>query len=214
VVDQPSKLQLPIVVVVVVVAVASPAGPVQFVAVALGAALQYMCLVAVLELLWLRGQPRSLLLHSPSRHLDDADQQHHPPAARASGEVCTHTGVRPKKICGALPLLTLSRSSSTMSWVISTCMACSGGETASLDSKSWSGAPTRVMPPVGSSAVAMMGLWSIVSMRSGSRCEARTRMLSREAMHGESTQALERRASSADGYDAEGPSLRLLAAGV
>jgi hypothetical protein len=52
-----------------------------------------------------------------------------------------------------------------MSWVISTCMACSGGETTSLDSMSWSGAPTRVMPPVGSSAVAMMGCWSIVSMK-------------------------------------------------
>jgi hypothetical protein len=50
-----------------------------------------------------------------------------------------------------------------MSWVKSTCMACIGGESASLDSMSRSGAPTRAMPPGGSSVVAMMGCWSIVS---------------------------------------------------
>ncbi|KAH7390782.1 hypothetical protein DE146DRAFT_142905 [Phaeosphaeria sp. MPI-PUGE-AT-0046c] len=102
----------------------------------------------------------------------------------------THTGVRPKDICGALPLLTLSRSSSTISCVMSSCMACIGGEWVSLDSMSLSGAPTRAMPPAGSSAVAMMGCWSDVSKRGGSRCQARTRMPLRVAMHGESTQAL------------------------
>jgi hypothetical protein len=44
-----------------------------------------------------------------------------------------------------------------MSWAMSTCMACSGGELASLSSMSWSGAPMRAMPRVGSSVVAMVG---------------------------------------------------------
>jgi hypothetical protein len=45
-----------------------------------------------------------------------------------------------------------------MSWVISTCMACTGVDLASLDPKSLSGAPTRAMPPVGSSAVPMVSV--------------------------------------------------------
>jgi hypothetical protein len=77
-----------------------------------------------------------------------------------------------------------------MSWVKSTCMACIGVEEASLDSISLSGAPVRAMPPAGSRAVAIVGCWSPVWKRGGSRCEARTRLLSEEAMHGESTQAL------------------------
>jgi hypothetical protein len=52
-----------------------------------------------------------------------------------------------------------------MSWVRSTCMACSGGELVSLDSMSRSGAPTRAMPPGGSSVVAMMGYGSNVSQK-------------------------------------------------
>lgn len=70
----------------------------------------------------------------------------------------THTGVRPKRSCGSFPLLTLSRSSSTMSWVISTCMACIGVVLESLAPMSLSGAPTRAMPPEGSRSVAMMVL--------------------------------------------------------
>jgi hypothetical protein len=45
-----------------------------------------------------------------------------------------------------------------MSWVISTCMACTGVDLASLDPRSLSGAPTRAMPPVGSSAVPMVSV--------------------------------------------------------
>ena len=59
-------------------------------------------------------------------------------------------------ICGDFPLLTLSRSSSTMSWVMSTCMACTGGCLPSLSPASLSGAPTRAMPPEESIEVAML----------------------------------------------------------
>ncbi|KAH7086604.1 hypothetical protein FB567DRAFT_550083 [Paraphoma chrysanthemicola] len=45
-----------------------------------------------------------------------------------------------------------------MSCVISTCMACIGGELASLAPMSPSGAPTRAMPPVGSSDVPMVSV--------------------------------------------------------
>jgi hypothetical protein len=79
-----------------------------------------------------------------------------------------------------------------MSWAMSTCMACTGGDEASLVSMSRSGAPIRAMPPVGSRAAAMLSCYSTVSKRGGSRCEARTRLLSAEAMHRESTQALSR----------------------
>jgi hypothetical protein len=95
-----------------------------------------------------------------------------------------------------------------MSWVMSTCMACTGVVLESLNPTSLSGAPTRAMPPVGSREVAILELlaaWLI--QRGGTRCEARTRMLLGEAMHGESTQALSG-ASSAAGYEARGPSQR------
>lgn len=58
VVDEADEFEL------VAVTVGSAAGFVQFVAMRLGAALQYVSLVAVLELLWLGGQP-ALLLPSP-----------------------------------------------------------------------------------------------------------------------------------------------------
>lgn len=43
-----------------------------------------------------------------------------------------------------------------MSWVMSTCMAWTGVHLASLNAMSPSGAPTRAMPPVGSSCAAML----------------------------------------------------------
>jgi hypothetical protein len=43
-----------------------------------------------------------------------------------------------------------------MSWAMSTCMACTGGRLSSLSRASLSGAPTRAMPPVGRSEVAML----------------------------------------------------------
>jgi hypothetical protein len=73
----------------------------------------------------------------------------------ALGVALEPTGVRPKRICGGFPLLRLSRSSSTRSWVMSTCMAWIGVGLASLDPMSPSGAPSRAMPPVGSREVAM-----------------------------------------------------------
>jgi hypothetical protein len=93
-----------------------------------------------------------------------------------------------------------------MSWVMSTCMACIGVVLRSLNPTSLSGAPTRAMPPGESSEVAMLVLLAVwLIERGGTRCEARTRMLLGEAMHGESTQALSG-ASSAAGFEAEGPS--------
>lgn len=79
-----------------------------------------------------------------------------------------------------------------MSWVISTCMACTGVVLASLDPMSLSGAPWRAMPPEGSMVVAMGGVWRTTSKRCATRCESRTQMSSREPMHGESTQAVDR----------------------
>jgi hypothetical protein len=90
-----------------------------------------------------------------------------------------------------------------MSWVMSTCMACTGVVLESLNPTSLSGAPTRAMAPVGSNEVAILeslAAWFIE--RGGTRCEARTRMLLGGAMHGESTQALSG-ASSAAEYEAE-----------
>jgi hypothetical protein len=90
-----------------------------------------------------------------------------------------------------------------MSWVMSTCMACTGVVLGSWNPTSLSGAPTRAMPLEGSNEVAILVLlaaWLIE--RGGTRCEARTRMLLGEAMHGASTQALSG-ASSAAGYEAE-----------
>jgi hypothetical protein len=81
--------------------------------------------------------------------------------------VCTHTGVRPKIICGGFPLLALCRSSSTMSWVMSTCMACTGGCLPSLSPASLSGAPTRAMPPEGSIEVAMLVSLAVCIMERG-----------------------------------------------
>jgi hypothetical protein len=52
-----------------------------------------------------------------------------------------------------------------MSWAKSTCMACSGGELASLSSMSRSGAPTRAMPRVRRCAVAMVGVESKVALQ-------------------------------------------------
>lgn len=56
-----------------------------------------------------------------------------------------------------------------MSWVMSTCMACTGGRLSSLSPASLSGAPTRAMPPGGSSEVAMFVL--LASMESKRRNE-------------------------------------------
>lgn len=56
-----------------------------------------------------------------------------------------------------------------MSWVMSTCMACTGGRLSSLSPASLSGAPTRAMPPGGSSEVAMLVL--LASMESKRRNE-------------------------------------------
>lgn len=75
-----------------------------------------------------------------------------------------------------------------MSWVMSTCMACTGVVLASLNPMSPSGAPTRAMPLIGSRDVAMLeSLATRLRERGGTRCEARTRMLLEDAMHGEST---------------------------
>jgi hypothetical protein len=78
--------------------------------------------VAVFELLWLGGQSWGSFVLQQGRR----------------------TGVRPKMICGDLPERALARSSSTMSWVISTCMAGGEGELG----LAWAcGAPQRAMPP-------------------------------------------------------------------
>jgi hypothetical protein len=154
-VDEPGKLE---------VAAASTAGLVQLEAVALGAALEDVGFVAKLELLLLRGQPVV-----PSSSIPKQQQQMST-TRQASGDMCTHTGVRPNTICGDFPLLALSRSSSTMSWVISTCMACSGADLASLRAMSLSGAPIRAASQAGSSAVAMVVLK--VQLYSRERIEA------------------------------------------
>ena len=137
-------------------AAASPAGSVQLVGVCLGAALQYVGLVADLELLWLC----LLAMVAPSRLARTPQctttntvrdwQTHTQHATKDSG---TRTGVLPKSICGGFPLLMLSSNSSTMSWVISTCMACTGGGLSPM-SPVW--APTRAMPPAGSTIVVVM----------------------------------------------------------
>lgn len=169
----------------VVIAV-TPAGVVQLVGVRLGTALQYVGLVADFELLWwcLLAMVAPAMLESSYTAPCDPNAVDAQQAAESTG---THTGVRPKRICGGFPLLMLSSSSSTMSWVISTCMACSGG---SLSPKSPFGIPTRAMPPDGSIVVVMVG---VVACRPyGEAREAWSShpgMLSREAMHGDSTQA-------------------------
>lgn len=74
-----------------------------------------------------------------------------------------------------------------MSWVISTCMACSGG---GRSPRSPVGAPTRAMPPDGSMVVMVVG---VLAYRPWGEAEeawsSHPEMSSREAMHGESTQA-------------------------
>lgn len=88
----------------------------------------------------------------------DERSQHHEhmrAATKLQGTLRRPTGIFPKRICGSLPLLTLSRSSSTMSWVMSTCMAWMGVVLASLEPMSLSGAPKRAMPPGGSTEAAM-----------------------------------------------------------
>ena len=120
----------------------SPAGVVQFMPVGLGRGLQRVRLVTVLEMLVV-CQPIPRAQSTPSQ------------ATTASGDEGERTGVRPNRIWGGLPLRTLSRSSSTMSCVISTCIAWMGVVLATREPMSLSGAPRRAMPPVGSSEVAM-----------------------------------------------------------
>jgi hypothetical protein len=102
----------------------------------------------------------------------------------------TRTGVLPKSICGGFPLLMLSSSSSTMAWVISTCMACIGGGLSPM-SPVW--APTRAMPPAGSIIVVVMVKAGVVACRPWGKAEkawsSHPEMSLREAMHGESTRA-------------------------
>jgi hypothetical protein len=102
----------------------------------------------------------------------------------------TRTGVLPKSICGGFPLLMLSSSSSTMAWVISTCMACTGGGLSPM-SPVW--APTRAMPPAGSIIVVVMVKAGVVACRPWGEAEeawsSHPEMSLREAMHGESTRA-------------------------
>ena len=111
---------------------------------------------------------------------------------KALGVRRAHTGVRPNKICGGFPDRTLLSSSSTMSWVISTCMAWMGRCLASLDPMSLSGAPWRAMPPVGRRAAAMVLFRASLSWRESDAAGLRTKRLSREMMHRESTQAQSR----------------------
>lgn len=182
-----------------VMAAASPAGSVQLVGVCLGAALQYVGLVADLELLWW-----CLLAHGcscpPCSHASMHDYQRHPALADTHTDTdiaCfeeknsdTRTGVLPKSICGGFPLLMLSSSSSTMSWVISTCMACTGGGLSPM-SPVW--APTRAMPPAGSIIMVVMVKAGVEAYRPWGEAEeawsSHPEMSSREAMHGESTRA-------------------------
>lgn len=78
-----------------------------------------------------------------------------------------------------------------MSWVMSTCMACTGVGLPSLSPVSLSGAPTRAMPPREKQRGRHVGITGRLYYRKRwNRREARTRMLLGEAMHGESTQAL------------------------
>lgn len=133
---------------------ARPAGFVQLVYVRFGTALQYVGLVAVFQLLWLCLLATvALALLEPGHQTQQRQQS--VTALHAPKKIGTHTGVRPKSICGGFPLLMLSRSSSTMSWVMSTCMACTGG---GLSPMSPFGAPTRAMPPSGSTVIVMFGV--------------------------------------------------------
>jgi hypothetical protein len=74
-----------------------------------------------------------------------------------------------------------------MSWVISTCMACTGG---GLSPWSPFGAPTRAMPPDGNIIVMVVG---VLAYRPWGEAEeawsSHPEMSSTEALHGESTQA-------------------------
>lgn len=99
-----------------------------------------------------------------------------------------------------------------MSWVISTCMACTGVELASLDPMSPSGAPTRAMPPGGNCVLAMISALATFPEKRRNEVFTRTRMSLMRTMHGDSTQARSREQAVQTG-GGRGPSQELLVVG-